>query len=67
MEESTSEAHSRHKKGHMTNIYLTDSHEEAVVDFVKDHEDLYDKAMNTLRTRPGKIDCGIGLQAATTC
>ena len=31
----------RYKKGHMTNIYLTDSDEEAIVDFVKDHEDLY--------------------------
>ena len=27
----------------MTNIYLTDSDEEAIVDFVKDHEELYDK------------------------
>ena len=36
--------YSRHKKGHMTNIYLTDSDEEAIVDFVKDHEELYDKA-----------------------
>ena len=27
----------------MTNIYLTDSNEEAIVDFVKDHEELYDK------------------------
>ena len=31
------------KKGHMTNIYVTDSDEEAIVDFVKDHEELYDK------------------------
>ena len=27
----------------MTNIYLTDSDKEATVDFVKDHEELYDK------------------------
>ena len=39
----TSQLHSRHKKGHMTNIYLTDSDKEAIVDFVKDHEKLYDK------------------------
>ena len=31
------------KEGHMTNIYLTDSDEEAIVDFVKDHEELYEK------------------------
>ena len=29
---------SRHKKGHMTNIYLTDSVEDAIVAFVKDYE-----------------------------
>ena len=34
---------SRYKKGHMTNIYLTDLDEEAIVDYVKDHEELYDK------------------------
>ena len=32
-----------HKKGHMTNIYLTDSNEEAIGDLVKDHEESYDK------------------------
>ena len=42
-EEGTSHLHSRQKKGHMINIYLTDSDEEAIVDFVKDHEELYDK------------------------
>ena len=35
-EVSTSQSHSRHKKGHMTNIYLMDSKEETIVDFVKD-------------------------------
>ena len=34
---------SRYKKGHMTNIYLTDSNKEAIMDFMKDHEELYDK------------------------
>ena len=34
---------SRHKKGHMMNIYLTASDDEAIVDFVKDHEALYNK------------------------
>ena len=27
----------------MTNIYLTDSYEQAIVDFVKDHEELHNK------------------------
>ena len=34
---------SQYKKGHMTNIYLTDSDKKAIVDFVKDHKELYDK------------------------
>ena len=29
-----------YKKGNMTNNYLTDSDEEAIVDFVNDHEEL---------------------------
>ena len=42
-EAGTSQSHSRHKKGHMTNIYPMDPDEEAIVDFVKDHEELYNK------------------------
>ena len=30
-------------KGHMTNIHLMNSDEEAIVDFVKDHMEFYDK------------------------
>ena len=37
------EFQSRHKKAHMANFYLTDSNEEAIVDFVNDHVELYDK------------------------
>ena len=48
-EVSTSQSHARQKKGHMTNIYQTDSDKEAIVNFVKDHEDLYG-----LQTRPGR-------------
>ena len=36
-------SHSQYQKEHMINIYLTDSDVEAAVDFVKDHEELYDK------------------------
>ena len=42
-EAGTSQSHSRHKKGHKTKIYLMDSDEEAIVDFVEDHKELYDK------------------------
>ena len=42
-EVGTSHLHSRLKKGHMTNICLTNSDEEAFVDFIKDPEELYDK------------------------
>ena len=42
-EAGTPQSHSRHKIGHMTNILLIDSYEEAIVDFEKDHEELYDK------------------------
>ena len=42
-EVGTSQSHSRHKKALMTNIYLMDLDEEAIVDFVKDHKELYNK------------------------
>ena len=42
-EASMSQLHSRHKKGHITNIYLMDLDKEANIDFVKDHKDLYGK------------------------
>ena len=42
-EAGTSQSHSRHKKRHMTNIYLPDSDEEVIFDFGKDHEELYEK------------------------
>ena len=37
------EGPSRYKQGHMTNVYLTDSDEEAIVDFVKEYKELYEK------------------------
>ena len=39
-EVSTSQSQSRHKKVHMTNTNFTDSDDEDIVDFVKDHEEL---------------------------
>ena len=40
----------------MTNIYLTDSDEKAIVDFVKDHEELYDKT-NVHFKHKARKDC----------
>ena len=40
-----------YKKGHMTNVFLTDSDEEAFVDFVKDPEELYDKTSEHLKDK----------------
>ena len=42
-EANTSLSQSRHKKGHITNICLTDSDEDSIVDFVSYHEELYNK------------------------
>ena len=39
-EADTSQSESRHKEGHMTNIYLMDLDEEDIVDFLKDLKDL---------------------------
>ena len=52
-EVGTSQLHSRHKKGHMTNIYLMDSDEEALVDFVTDHQ-LYDKTNEHFKDKARK-------------
>ena len=55
-EASTSHLQPRCKKGHTSYIYLTHSDEEAIVDFVKDHEELYDKTSEQLKDKATK-DC----------
>ena len=45
-------------------IYLIVSDEEVIVDFVQDHEKLYNKPMRM--TRPERIACGKDSQAAKT-
>ena len=37
----------------MINTYLTGSDKEAIVDFVKDHNELYDKTNEHLRSKEG--------------
>ena len=55
------------QEGHMTNIYLTDSEEEAIVNFGKDHEELYARPTNTLLTRPGRNAFRRGSPTVTSC
>ena len=45
---------SRYKKGHMTNVYLTDSDQEAIVDFMKDQEELYNKTSEHFKDKARK-------------
>ena len=40
----------------MTNIYLTDLDEEAILNFVKDHEKLYDKNNKQFKDK-GRKEC----------
>ena len=44
----------QYKKGHMTNIYLNDSDEEAIVEFVKDHMELCDKTFERFKDKARK-------------
>ena len=46
---------SQYTKGHMTNIYLTDLDEEAIVDFVKDYEELYNKTNDHFKDKARKV------------
>ena len=56
--EERREHHSHNTRGgHMTNIYQTDSDEEAIVDFVKDHGELYNISEDFKdKARKGKGD-----------
>ena len=51
-EVSTSQSQSRYM--HMPNICLTDLEEEAIVNFVKDHKELYDKTNEHFKDRTRK-------------
>ena len=45
---------SRQKKGQMKSISLSDSDEEAIVEFVKQHKELYDKTNNSFKDKQKK-------------
>ena len=53
---ASTECQSRPKKGLVANIYLTDSDENAIVDFVKDHEEINNKTNEHLNDKFRK-DC----------
>ena len=53
-ETRTFQSQSRYKKGHMTNTYLMDSDEKAIVDFVKDHNELYNKTRDHFKDKARK-------------
>ena len=54
-EAGTSQSHSRHKKGHMTKIYLMGSDIKRLLgNLVKDHEDLYDKTNEHFKDKARK-------------
>ena len=45
---------SRQKKGQMKSIFLSDSDEKATVEFVKQHEELYDKTNDSFKDKQKK-------------
>ena len=45
---------SRQKKGQMKSIFLSDSGEEAIVEFVKQHEELYDQTNDSFKDKQKK-------------
>ena len=52
--QTSTDCQSSCKKGHMKNIYLTDSDAEAIVDFVKDYKELYDKTNKNFKDKAWK-------------
>ena len=45
---------SRQKKGQMKSIFLSDSDEETIVDFIKQHKELYDKTNDSFKDKQKK-------------
>ena len=55
---------SRQKKGQMKSIFLSDSDEEAIVEFIKQHKELYDKINDSFKDKQKKE--GLWEQLAAT-
>ena len=54
MDTDVESTQSRQKKGQMKSIFLSDSDEEAIVEFVKQQEELYDKTNNSFKDKQKK-------------
>ena len=54
MDTDVESTQSRLKKGQMKSIFLSDSDEEAIVEFVKQHEELYDKTNDSFKDKQKK-------------
>ena len=54
MDTDVESTQSRQKKGQMKSIFLSDSDEEAIVEFVKQHEEMYDKTNNSFKDKQQK-------------
>ena len=54
MDTDVESTQSRQKKGQMKSIFLSDSDKEAIVEFVKQHEKLYDKTNDRFKKKQKK-------------
>ena len=54
MDTDVKSTQSRQKKGQMKSIFLSDSDEEAIVEFIKQHEELYDKTNDSFKYKQKK-------------
>ena len=54
--QTATDCKSKHKKGHMMNIYLTDSDEKAIVEFVTNHKEFSDKTHEKYKDK-AENDC----------
>ena len=54
MDTDVESTQSRQKKGQMKSIFLNDSDEEAIVEFVKQHKELYGKTNNSFKNKEKK-------------
>ena len=67
MDTDVESTQSRQKQGQMKSIFLSDSDEEAIVEFVKQHEVLYDKTNNSFKDKQNKERLWSRLQLQETC
>ena len=51
MDNDAESTQSRSKKGQMKSIFLSDSDKEAIVEFIKQHEELYDKTNDSFKDK----------------